>query len=265
MTGAARAHQPLVWRALRPRHRAAAHRRHGGRVGGTTLSLPGAFRRARRQKVLMPDPSYLCNRHFVTAADGVPVLLPATAGNASSSARPRSRGRGRRARAACCSPRRPTRPGPRSRRTKWPHRSGRAFARGLHAGRRLPALSFDDAFGHSALAHGDDVISINSFSKHFCMTGWRLGWLVLPEALVPAVELAQNLYICPSGLAQQAALACFERRSPSTSAGARVPRPARLSRARAFEGPRPARPGRNRTARSTPGPTARRARRATGT
>ncbi|HVK32119.1 MAG TPA: aminotransferase class I/II-fold pyridoxal phosphate-dependent enzyme, partial [Burkholderiaceae bacterium] len=76
-------------------------------------------------------------------------------------------------------------------------------------------LSYDEAYGHSALehgvGHGDDVIAINSFSKYFGMTGWRLGWLVLPEALVPAVEkLAQNLYICASSLAQQAALACFE-------------------------------------------------------
>jgi aspartate/methionine/tyrosine aminotransferase len=79
-------------------------------------------------------------------------------------------------------------------------------------------LSFDDHFGHSALAHGighgDDVISVNSFSKYFSMTGWRLGWLVLPEALVPAIEkLAQNLYICPSTIAQHAALACFEPES----------------------------------------------------
>ena len=43
------------------------------------------------------------------------------------------------------------------------------------------------------------------------MTGWRLGWLVVPEALVPVVErLAQNLFICPSTVAQHAALACFE-------------------------------------------------------
>jgi aspartate/methionine/tyrosine aminotransferase len=43
------------------------------------------------------------------------------------------------------------------------------------------------------------------------MTGWRLGWLVLPEALVAPVEkLAQNLYICPSTIAQHAALACFD-------------------------------------------------------
>jgi aspartate/methionine/tyrosine aminotransferase len=75
-------------------------------------------------------------------------------------------------------------------------------------------LSFEERFGHSALAHGDDVISINSFSKYFSMTGWRLGWLVLPPALVGAVEkLAQNLYICPSTIAQHAALACFEPES----------------------------------------------------
>jgi aspartate/methionine/tyrosine aminotransferase len=71
-------------------------------------------------------------------------------------------------------------------------------------------LGYEDAFGASALALGDDVISVNSFSKYFSMTGWRLGWLVLPAALVPAVEkLAQNLYICPSALAQHAALECF--------------------------------------------------------
>src|SRR4029453_14106655 len=46
--------------------------------------------------------------------------------------------------------------------------------------------------------------------KYFSMTGWRLGWAVLPEALVAPVEkLAQNLFICPSSVAQHAALACF--------------------------------------------------------
>jgi aspartate/methionine/tyrosine aminotransferase len=62
----------------------------------------------------------------------------------------------------------------------------------------------------SALELGDDVIVTNSFSKYFSMTGWRLGWLVVPPALVPVLErLAQNLFICPSALAQHAALACF--------------------------------------------------------
>jgi aspartate/methionine/tyrosine aminotransferase len=72
-------------------------------------------------------------------------------------------------------------------------------------------LSYDVRFSRSALALGDDIVSINSFSKYFAMTGWRLGWLVLPQPLVPAVErLAQNLYICASTLAQHAALAGFE-------------------------------------------------------
>jgi aspartate/methionine/tyrosine aminotransferase len=54
------------------------------------------------------------------------------------------------------------------------------------------------------------MVVANSFSKFFHMTGWRLGWLVVPPDWVPAFErLAQNLYICASALAQHAALACF--------------------------------------------------------
>ena len=70
-----------------------------------------------------------------------------------------------------------------------------------------------DAGGHApqtVLSVDDDAIVINSFSKYFGMTGWRLGWAVVPEALVPTMErLAQNYYICASSLSQQAALACF--------------------------------------------------------
>jgi aspartate/methionine/tyrosine aminotransferase len=75
-------------------------------------------------------------------------------------------------------------------------------------------LSYDATFGHSALALGDHIVSVNSFSKYFNMTGWRLGWLVLPEALVAPMErLAQNLFICASTIAQHAALACFHPES----------------------------------------------------
>jgi aspartate/methionine/tyrosine aminotransferase len=63
----------------------------------------------------------------------------------------------------------------------------------------------------TALQHGDDVVVINSFSKYFSMTGWRVGWMVVPEALVRVIErLAQNLYISPSAVAQVAALGAFE-------------------------------------------------------
>jgi len=75
-------------------------------------------------------------------------------------------------------------------------------------------LSHDDTYGVSGLSLGEDVISINSFSKYFNMTGWRLGWLVVPDALVDVIErLAQNLFICPSTVSQHAALACFEPES----------------------------------------------------
>ena len=62
----------------------------------------------------------------------------------------------------------------------------------------------------SATALGENVFVINSFSKFFCMTGWRLGWLVAPEKFVEKIEhLAQNLYISNSDIAQDAALSAF--------------------------------------------------------
>jgi aspartate/methionine/tyrosine aminotransferase len=63
----------------------------------------------------------------------------------------------------------------------------------------------------SACAASDDIWVINSFSKYFQMTGWRLGWMVIPEPYVRDVEkLAQNLVLCPSTPTQYAALAAFE-------------------------------------------------------
>ena len=63
----------------------------------------------------------------------------------------------------------------------------------------------------SATTLGDDIFVINSFSKYFGMTGWRLGWLVVPPRYLREVEkLAQNLYISPPTLAQHAALASFK-------------------------------------------------------
>ncbi|MBN9022364.1 MAG: aminotransferase class I/II-fold pyridoxal phosphate-dependent enzyme [Rhizobiales bacterium] len=63
----------------------------------------------------------------------------------------------------------------------------------------------------SALQFSDDAIVINSFSKYFSMTGWRVGWMVVPEGLVRTVErLAQNLYISPPAVSQVAALGAFD-------------------------------------------------------
>jgi len=168
-------------------------------------------------EVLMPDPSYPCNRQFVQAAEGTAVLLPSgpaerfqlSAAQVQAAWGPATRG------VLLASPSNPT--GTSIARDELERiarfvreRGGVTLVDEIYLG-----LSFDDAYGHSALSLpdglGDEVISINSFSKYFNMTGWRLGWLVLPPALVPAVErLAQNLFICASTLAQHAALACFE-------------------------------------------------------
>lgn len=66
----------------------------------------------------------------------------------------------------------------------------------------------------SVLSADPDAIVVNSFSKYFGMTGWRLGWAVMPEVLVPVIErLATNYFLCASAPAQYAALACFTPQS----------------------------------------------------
>jgi len=68
-----------------------------------------------------------------------------------------------------------------------------------------------EAEAETALAHSDEAIVVNSFSKYFSMTGWRIGWLVVPEALVRPIErLSQNLYISPPAISQVAALGAFD-------------------------------------------------------
>jgi aspartate/methionine/tyrosine aminotransferase len=67
------------------------------------------------------------------------------------------------------------------------------------------------ARAETALAYSDEAIVVNSFSKYFSMTGWRIGWVVVPHRLVRAIErLAQNLYIAPPAIAQAAALGAFD-------------------------------------------------------
>lgn len=78
-----------------------------------------------------------------------------------------------------------------------------------YAPKEVPVGNETDA--PTACAAGNDIWVINSFSKYFQMTGWRLGWIVIPETYVRDVEkLAQNLTLCPSTPAQHAALAAFE-------------------------------------------------------
>ncbi len=82
-------------------------------------------------------------------------------------------------------------------------------------------------YGMAAASAADrpGAIVVNSFSKYYSMTGWRLGWLVLPEDMIRAVEcLAQNLFIAPPSVSQHAALASFECREELDSNVARYAR-----------------------------------------
>ena len=167
-------------------------------------------------EVLMPDPSYPCNRHFVSAAEGTAVLIPTTAQERFqlSADKVRAAWTERTRGVLLASPSNPTGTSIAPEELRRIHgvvqeHGGITLIDEIYLG-----LSYEEQFGHTALAIDDDIISINSFSKYFNMTGWRLGWMVVPEALVPVVErLAQNLFICPSTIAQHAALACFEAES----------------------------------------------------
>ncbi|HYD59236.1 MAG TPA: pyridoxal phosphate-dependent aminotransferase [Noviherbaspirillum sp.] len=162
-------------------------------------------------EVLMPDPSYPCNRHFVAAFDGQAKLIPSGPEQRFqlSDAVVREQWAERTRGVLLASPSNPTG-------TSIPHgelakivatvreKGGFTIVDEIYQG-----LTYDEE-PFSALSLGEDVVVINSFSKYFNMTGWRLGWLVVPEFLVPQVEkLAQNLFICASSIAQHAGVACF--------------------------------------------------------
>jgi aspartate/methionine/tyrosine aminotransferase len=167
-------------------------------------------------EVLMPDPCYPCNRHFVTATGATSTLIPTTAAQRFQldAAAVQSHWSDRTRGVLLASPSNPTGTSVAPQELDAIIRAVRARGGVTLVDEIYLGLSFDANFGHTALVWGEDVISINSFSKYFGMTGWRLGWLVLPPELVAPVEkLAQNLYICASAVAQHAALSCFEAES----------------------------------------------------
>ncbi len=163
-------------------------------------------------EVLLPDPSYPANQNFIVAAGGVPRLIPAQAAQrfhlSAEDIRehwgPRTRG------VLIASPSNPTgtsmeREALRELVAEVRARDGFIIMDEIYIG-----LYYEDT-PSSALTLDDDIIVINSFSKYFHMTGWRLGWIIAPPALMPALDrLAANLCICAPTLAQHAAITCFE-------------------------------------------------------
>ncbi|WP_287030147.1 pyridoxal phosphate-dependent aminotransferase [Pseudomonas sp. UBA6310] len=161
---------------------------------------------------LLADPGYPCNRHFLRLVEGAAQLVPVGADTRYQlTADLVDRyWDGDSVGALVASPANPT--GTLLQRDELASLSSALKARGGH-------LVVDEIY--HGLTYGTDAASVlevddqafvlNSFSKYFGMTGWRLGWLVAPPAAVADLEkLAQNLYISAPSMAQHAALACFE-------------------------------------------------------
>jgi len=163
-------------------------------------------------EVLMPDPSYPANQNFIIGAGGIPKLIPCSEQqrfqlDAPTVARhwgPATRG------VLIASPSNPTgttidRGALQALVQEVRQRNGFIIMDEIYLG-----LYYDDV-PKSALTLDDNIIVINSFSKYFHMTGWRLGWMIVPAEMVVTVEkLAASLAICAPTLAQHAALTCFQ-------------------------------------------------------
>jgi aspartate/methionine/tyrosine aminotransferase len=166
-------------------------------------------------RVLMTDPSYPCNRHFVAAFDGVPDAIKVGADTRFQMTQGLIEQHWTKDNVAAAGVLLATPANPTGTSIPFPELTkivdqvralnGFSIVDEIYLG-----LSYDTP-PRSILEHTSDVVVTNSFSKFFHMTGWRLGWLVVPENAVSTFErLTQNLYICASALAQHAALACFE-------------------------------------------------------
>lgn len=165
--------------------------------------------------VLLPDPTYPCNRNFVRLFEGIARNLPVGPDThyQLTPAMLAAHWSTRTVAALVASPANPTG-------TLLADTELRDLITTAHAcGGRLivdeiyHGLVYEAATA-TALSFSDDVFVINSFSKYFGMTGWRLGWLVAPPSYIPSLEkLAQNIFLAASTPSQHAALAAF---SPAT-------------------------------------------------
>ncbi|MFM0374342.1 pyridoxal phosphate-dependent aminotransferase [Paraburkholderia aspalathi] len=174
-------------------------------------------------EVIVGDPSYPCNRHFLASFGAEVILVPTTVDTRFQldAAAIEEHWTERTAGLIVATPSNPTGT------SIAPSELSAIcdFARARGAWRIVDEiylnLGDDDSTGRrpqAVLASDPDAIVVNSFSKYFGMTGWRLGWCVVPAEMVPVLErLAQNYYICPSTPAQHAALACFSEESLSAS------------------------------------------------
>ena len=163
------------------------------------------------ETVVMTDPGYPCNRHFVELVGGVPKGVPVDADTGYQlNAALLEKAWSPEVRAVMiASPSNPTGTLVSKQTLTEIHRLVSERGAMLIVDEIYQGLVYGEG-ASTALSHADDVFVINSFSKYFNMTGWRLGWAVAPEAYVAALDrLAQNIFLAAPTLSQYAALAAF--------------------------------------------------------
>ncbi|MEW7981344.1 MAG: pyridoxal phosphate-dependent aminotransferase [gamma proteobacterium symbiont of Phacoides pectinatus] len=162
-------------------------------------------------EVLMADPSYPCNRHFAYLAGGEALAVPVgpeTGYQLTPDLVERHWGE-RTKMVMVASPSNPTGTLLDPEALAGIHRVVRGRGGVLLVDEIYQGLTYGVG-ERSALDVADDLFVINSFSKYFGMTGWRLGWMVAPACYVDAVDrLAQNIFLSPPTVSQQAAMAAF--------------------------------------------------------
>ena len=162
-------------------------------------------------EVLMADPGYPCNRHFVELVDGWPVAIPVGPDSAYQlTAEHVMRAWTANSKVVLvASPSNPTGTLLSAAELRALHATVQRLGGVLIVDEIYQGLVYDET-GGTALTLADDLCIINSFSKFFGMTGWRLGWLVAPEAFIdPLDRLAQNIFLAAPTLSQHAALHAF--------------------------------------------------------
>jgi aspartate/methionine/tyrosine aminotransferase len=161
---------------------------------------------------LLTDPGYPCNSNFVRSFEGVPVCIPVRAENnfQPTPDEVEQHWNKRTAGALFASPANPTGTLLNDATLAQIAETVRQKGGQLIIDEIYQGLTYDRE-PSTALQFGDDIFVVQSFSKYFNMTGWRLGWLVVPDRFARDIEkLAQNLFIAPSTPAQFAALAAFK-------------------------------------------------------
>lgn len=163
------------------------------------------------QSLLMTDPGYPCNRHFLQLVGGESVMVPVEADNdyALTPALIKQYWQANSCGILLASPANPTGGILTSSQLSALSETVRYYQGWMIVDEIYHGLTYGDPITTALSCHAEAII-INSFSKYYGMTGWRLGWMVAPEALVEGLEkLAQNYFIAPSTIAQYAALAAF--------------------------------------------------------